>query len=183
TSLALKIASININSLLQPNKQLALSEILNNVFFKILGISETHLSTKEGNFLNKHIQNYKSFWSSYKNIHQAGVGIFIQQNIAKYIARTHNYNGHIVGLDLHFKNQPIRLLQIYIPTLEKKQLRKEIQEKIISLIQNTTYKTIIMGDFNGIPNARIDRNSPKKILIPELQLIKYLISHQLKDSY
>jgi len=61
TSLALKIASININSLLQPNKQLALSEILNNVSFEILGISETHLSTKEGNFLNKHIQNYKSF--------------------------------------------------------------------------------------------------------------------------
>ena len=40
-----------------------------------------------------------------------------------------------------------------------------------------------MGDFNGIPNARIDRNSPKKISIPELQLIKYLISHQFKDSY
>src|SRR5207253_1418686 len=76
TSLLLKIASININSLLQPNKQLTITETLNNNSYEILGISETYLSTKEGVFLNKNIKNYMSYWSSYSNSLQAGVGIF-----------------------------------------------------------------------------------------------------------
>src|SRR5205814_538321 len=60
---------------------------------------------------------------------------------------------------------------------------KDIQEYLILLLQHLTYKIIIMGDFNGVPNARLDRNPSKKTSIPELQLIKYLISHQYKDIY
>ena len=157
--------------------------MLNNNSFDILGLSETHLSTKEGNFFKNQTPNYNSFWSSFTQPHQAGVGIFIHQQIAKHIARTHNYKGHIIGLDLHFKNLQIRLLQIYIPTSEKKQLCKEIQEQIILLTQNPNYKIIIMGDFNGISNSRSDRLPPKKTSIPELQLIKYLQSQQFKDIY
>ena len=40
-----------------------------------------------------------------------------------------------------------------------------------------------MGDFNGVPNPRIDRLPSKKSSIPESQLIKYLISFQFKDTY
>jgi len=40
-----------------------------------------------------------------------------------------------------------------------------------------------MGDLNGVPNPRIDHSPPKKTSIPELQLIKYLQSHQFKDIY
>ena len=121
--------------------------------------------------------------SFYSNTNQAGVSIFIHKNISKYITRTHNYNGHVVGLDLHFKNLSLRLLQIYIPTAEKKQLCKDVQEYIISLLQNPNYKVIIMGDFNSVPNPRIDHLPPKKTSIPELQLTKFLISHQYKDLY
>ena len=183
TSLPIKIASLNINSLAQSNKKLSISEILNNNTFEILGLSETHLSTKEGKFFNNQIPNYTSFWSSYSSPHQAGVGIFIHHNIAKHIARSHNYKGHIIGLDFHFKNLAIRLLQVYIPTHEKKQLRKDIQEHIITLSQNSNYKLIIMGDFNSVPNPRLDRFPSKKSSIPESQLIKYLQSQQYKDIY
>ena len=182
-SISIKIASLNINGLTQPNKKLSISEILNNNSFEILGLSETHFSTKEGKFFNNQIPNYTSFWSSYSSPHQAGVGIFIHHSIAKHIARSHNYKGHIIGLDLHFKNLAIRLLQIYIPTQEKKQLRRDIQEHIISLTQNSKYKLIIMGDFNSVPNPRLDRLPPKKSSIPESQLIKYLQSQQYKDIY
>ena len=163
-SIPIKIASLNINGLRQPNKKLSLSDMLNNNSFDILGLSETHLSTKEGNFFKNQTPNYNSFWSSFTQPHQAGVGIFIYQRIAKHIARTHNYKGHIIGLDLHFKNLQIRLLQIYIPTSEKKQLCKEIQEQIILLTQNPNYKIIIMGDLNGVPNPRSDRLPSKKNL-------------------
>ena len=182
-SIPIKIASLNTNGLLQPTKKLLIEETLNQKQYDILGLLETHLTQKDGKFLNNKIKNYTSFWSSFSNPHQAGVGIFIHNKISKYVARIHNFNGHIIGLDLHFKNTPIRLLQIYIPTTEKKQLRKEIQEQIITMCQNTKYRYIIMGDFNSVPNPRIDRSPSKKTSIPETQLIKYLISHQYKDIY
>ena len=40
-----------------------------------------------------------------------------------------------------------------------------------------------MGDFNSVPNPRIDHLPLKKSSIPESQLIKYLISFQFKDIY
>src|SRR5260363_387208 len=182
-SIPIKIASLNINGLTQPNKKLSILEALNNNSFEILGLSETHLSIKERKFFNNQIPNYTSFWSSYSSPHQAGVGIFIHHKIAKYIACTHNYNSLVIGLDLHFKNLAIHLLQIYVPTQEKKQLRKDIQEHIISLAQNSNYKLIIIGDFNSVPNPRLDRSLAKKFSIPEFQLIKFLYSHQCKDIY
>ena len=61
TLLPIKIASININSLLRPNKKLIITEALNNNTYDILGLSETHLSTKEGKIFNNQINNYQSF--------------------------------------------------------------------------------------------------------------------------
>src|ERR1041384_1572563 len=40
-----------------------------------------------------------------------------------------------------------------------------------------------MGDFNSVPNPRLDRFPPKKSSILESQLIKYLQSQQYKDIY
>src|ERR1043165_90799 len=182
-SIPIKIGSLNINGLLQHSKKISLIDIINQHNFDIFGISETHLNPKEGKFFNQNLQNHNSFWSSYENPHQAGVGIFIHKKISKYIARTHNYNGHIIGLDLHFKHNSIRILQIYLPTSEKKQLHAKIQEQIILLCNNSNYQIIMLGDFNSVPNPRQDRNSPKNTSIPESQILKYLISHQFKDIY
>ena len=182
-SIPIKIGSLNINGLLQHSKKISLIDIINQHNFDIFGISESHLTPKEGKFINKNLQNYNSFWSSYENPYQAGVGIFIHKRISKYIAKSHNYNGHIIGLDLHFKHNSIRILQIYLPTSEKKQLRAKIQEQIILLCNNSNYQHIILCDFNSIPNPHQDRNPPKNTSIPESQILKYLISHQFKDIY
>jgi exonuclease III len=183
TSIPIKIGTININGLQQSNKKLSLIDFLQNNNFEIFGLSETHISVKDGKFFNNQINNYVSFWSSYSNTSQAGVGILVRKNISKYIARSHNYQGHVIGLDFNFKNTPTRLIQIYNPTYEKKELRKEVLDYIISLTQNTKYKIIIMGDFNSVPNPRINHLPSKKSSISESQLIKYLISFQFKDIY
>ncbi|CAG8818171.1 17020_t:CDS:1, partial [Cetraspora pellucida] len=96
---------------------------------------------------------------------------------------THNYNGHIIGLDLHFKHNSIRILQIYLSTSEKKQLHAKIQEQIILLCNNSNYQLIILSDFNSVPNPHQDRNPSKNTSIPESQILKCLISHQFKDIY
>src|SRR6185295_14576102 len=173
----------NINGLLQHSKKLSLIDIINQHNFDLFGLSETHLTSKEGKYINKDLQNYNSFWSSYENSHQAGVGIFIYNRISKYVSKTYNYNGHIIDLDLHFKHNSICILQIYLSIAEKKQLRFEIQEQIIQLCNNSNYQLIILGDFNSVPNPRLDRNPPKNTSIPESQILKYLISHQFKDIY
>ncbi|CAG8836684.1 2628_t:CDS:1, partial [Cetraspora pellucida] len=82
-----------------------------------------------------------------------------------------------------FKHNSIRILQIYLPTVEKKQLRSEIQEQIIQLCNNSIYQLIILGNFNSVPNPHLNRNPPKNTSIPESQILKYLISHQFKDIY
>src|SRR5260363_306947 len=51
-SIPIKIASLIINGLIQPNKKLSILEALNNNSFEILGLSETHLLIKEGKFFN-----------------------------------------------------------------------------------------------------------------------------------
>ena len=61
--------------------KLLIEEILNNNTYDIFGLSETHISSKEEKFLNNRIKNYISYWSSYSNPHQAGVGLFIHKNI------------------------------------------------------------------------------------------------------
>ena len=92
TAIPIKIGSVNINGLSQPNKKLSLIELLQENNFEIFGLSETHLSSKEGKILNSQIQNYTSFWSSYTNPYQAGVGIFVYKKISKYIAKSYDYN-------------------------------------------------------------------------------------------
>src|SRR6185295_17021625 len=111
-SIPIKIGSLNINGLLQYSKKLSLIDIINQHNFDIFELSETYLTSKERKYINKDLQNYNSFWSSYKNSHQAGVGIFIHNRISKYVARIHNYNGHIIGLNLHFKHNSIHIFQI-----------------------------------------------------------------------
>ena len=58
TSLPINIVSININSLLQPNKKLIITEALNNTTYDILGFFKTHLLIKEVKILNNQINNY-----------------------------------------------------------------------------------------------------------------------------
>jgi exonuclease III len=182
--LSLKISSVNVNGLTSSSKQLLLYNTISKLQFHIIGISETHLSTKEAKFssLSRKLNNYTSFWSPSIN-RRAGVGIYIHNNISKNIARTRDFKGHAICIDLHFLNNKIRLIQLYFPTSEKKLLRKEVHNKILEWCQETEYKIIITGDFNNVPAPNIDRKPPKKSSHPESHLIRYLKTHQFIDTF
>ena len=57
---------------------------------------------------------------------------------------------------MHFRHNSIRIIQVYFSTTKKKKLKKEIHDKIISLIQQTQFKVILIGDFNSVPNPKIN---------------------------
>ena len=143
---------------------------------EIFGLSETHLKVKDAKFLNlsKNLTNYSNYWSESPNSRQGGVGIYLHNNISKFVSKVQEYKGYILSIDLSFNLTPIRLIQTYFPTQEKQKLRKEIYNQLILLIQNTNKKIILMGNLNSTPNPKIDHSPSKKLHLSESQLIKFL---------
>jgi exonuclease III/ribonuclease HI len=173
---SLKICSLNTNGLSSYSKQTLIHNFIIESNTQIFGLSETHLKKKDAKFLelSKGLTNYTNYWSEASNFRQGGVGIYVHNNISKFISKVYEYEGYILSIDFSFQTSPIRLIQIYFPTQEKHKLRKEIFNQITSLIQSTNKKIILMGDLNSTPNPKIDRLPPKKSHLPESQLIKFL---------
>ncbi|CAG8803914.1 2928_t:CDS:1, partial [Gigaspora rosea] len=59
----------------------------------------------------------------------------------------------------------------------KNTTKKDVLKQINTFIQTSKYKIILIGDFNSTPNLKLDRYPPKKISLPESQLIKTLKPH------
>ena len=164
----LKIHSLNTNGLLEDYKQLSLIDYITENQIDIFGISETHLNLKEAKYstLSKNLTNYQKFWAPC--IHRrGGVGIIIHKQLAKHVGKIQTFKNFLIEIDLYFKNNHIKLIQIYFPTQEKKQQRKEILTYLTLILNATIYKTIIMGDLNGTPDPKIDRLPAKKYNSPE----------------
>src|ERR1043165_22088 len=159
---SIKIHSLNINGLLDNFKQLSLIDLISENQIDIFGISETHLSTKEAKFstLSQKLTNYKCFWTP-SNVRQGGVGIIIHKSLAKHIGKIQIYKNFILEIDIFLKNLHIKLIQLYFPTQEKKQLRKDILSYLTPILNKDNFKTLLMGDLNGVPNPKLDRLPPK----------------------
>jgi exonuclease III len=181
---SIKIHSLNVNGLLDNYKQLSLIDYISENQIDIFGISETHLSTKEAKFstLSKKLTNYKSFWTP-SNARQSGVGILIHKSLAKHIGKIQTYKNFLIEIDIFLKNLHVKLIQIYFPTQEKKQLRKDILSYLTPILNKTNYKIILMGDLNGVPNPKLDRIPQKNSNTPEHSLLKLLKSLQFYDTY
>src|SRR6185295_1728796 len=145
---------------------------------------ETHLSIKEAKFstLSQKLTNYKCFWTP-SNVRQGGVGIIIHKSLAKHIGKIQIYKNFILEIDIFLKNLHIKLIQLYFPTQEKKQLRKDILSYLTPILNQNNFKIILMVDLNGVPNPKLDRLPPKSSNIPEHSLLKLLKSLQFYDTY
>jgi hypothetical protein len=133
----IKIHTLNTNGLTTNSKQLLLYNYITENNIDIFGLSETHISEKEGKLLplTQSLSNYSNYWSSPNTTRKGGVGIYIHTKLSKYIGCIQEYYGHIICLDIFLPNNPLRIIQIYFPTQEKKQLKTEITNQIIKLIQ------------------------------------------------
>ena len=174
---SIKIHSLNVNGLLDNFKQLSLIDFISENQIDIFGISETHLSNKEAKFssLSQKLSNYKCFWTL-ANARQGGVGIIIHKSLAKHIGKIQTYKNFLLEIDIFLKNLHIKLIQLYFPTQEKKQLRKDILSYLMPTLNKTNYRIILMGDLNGVPNPKLNRLPPKNTNTPEHSLLKLLKS-------
>ena len=120
--------------------------------------------------LSKNLTNYQKFWALCGN-RQGGIGIIIHNQIAKHIGKIQTFKNFLIEIDLYFKNNHIKLIQIYYPTQEKKQQWKEILTYLTPILNTTNYKIIIISDLNSTSNPKVDRLPTKKHNSPENQLL------------
>src|SRR4051812_14588420 len=152
-----KIASSNVSGLCETAKQNQIMTFIETHKINIMGLSETKLSSRAAEFINKNSNSYISWWNcDDKNKDGTGVGIVMDKHTAKFIQKVSgekDYRGRLLYVDLYMKgHSKLRVIQTYIHAnnIEKQQtliLYSKILE-IIDQVQQNNFKIIIMGDFN-----------------------------------
>ena len=152
-----KIASSNVSGLCEATKQKQIMTFIETHKINIMGLSETKLSSRAAEFINKHPSPYISWWNcDDKNKDGTGVGIIMDKHTSKFVQKVSgekDYKGRILYVDLYMKgHSKLRVIQTYIHANNiEKQQTLILYEKILKIIdqaQQNDFKIIIMGDFN-----------------------------------
>ena len=201
----LKIGSFNMRGANAPGKMESLCLWGELEDMDIIGVQETNLtkaatrglfqSDKEGRFTDKH-ETYILFWecgqnSKKKTAHLgSGVGIAIKKPWAAHVIRRVTFAGRGISIDMSFRTGfRLRVINCYIPS--DKIISKEEIEKLDKWIKSESsdanrllYSVVVMGDFNGVMNPKIDRKSEtRKSSNPETDLLQWISVQPLYDTY
>jgi exonuclease III len=187
----LNIATLNVNGVNDIQKQVTVLEELHKEEYSIIGISETHMTERElkYSFLHANLGSYRAYWAGDEadvNEHRkGGVGIILYNTVAKHLIRVQKVNNHLISIVLYFKKLKVNIVQLYMPTKEKKQKRSRIENKISQIIKDDSdnkVTTIIMGDFNMVSNPKIDRTPARKDNKSEAKLLIRLEEANFVDT-
>lgn len=162
----MKIATWNVNTLnkeeqrkrtLDEEKLFQITKIMMAKKIDILGIGETHLP-EHGVKNLKLVDNYgrvKNYYFYYSNNSRRknGVAIIVNKDIKKIIKNFRPYSDRICLLQLRTSPVNINIIQVYVPTSDKKYDKEidNIYQAIKKMIKMTKKQdiNIIMGDFNA----------------------------------
>ena len=176
------IVSLNVRGLRDNNKRCEMFKFFKREKFDIICIQETH-SQKEDEWL------WKKQWGEKNEIifshgenNSKGVSILINRN--KYIQvtqRLQDNEGRYCIAEIGYKNKQFVLVNIYGPNED----RPEFFISLFELIQK--YKStelMIMGDFNMVLNAQLDRMDGKQYSPKSLTVLKEIMeSFELADIW
>ena len=152
-----KIASSNVSGFCEITKQKQVMTFIETHKINIMGLSETKLSSRAAEFINKNPSPYTSWWNcDDRNKEGTGVGIIMNKHTAKFVQKVScekDYKGRLLYIDLYMKgHSKLRIIQTYIHAnnIEKQQtllLYSKILE-IIDQARQNDFNIIVMGDFN-----------------------------------
>jgi exonuclease III len=153
----------------------------------ILGLAETNISKKEGFFIAKDLDKYRSFWSDSNATKKkgSGVGILVEERWERHLGQIDRVNEYMIVANFIFKQLELMVIMIYMPPNNKEEQRR-IQRAIIERYIKRTYRTqiVIMGDLNCIVDPELDRSSILKYSsFKKEPIIKWLIGQNFKDSF
>ena len=132
---------------------------------------------------------YKSWWSHGTNNLGQGVGISLENNLAKRTFKIQEWEGRIIAIDLAFPHKKyIRIIGVYYPTGNNPH-KQTVYGKVNNLITEAltqNWHIIVAGDFNGTPNPVLDKHSPNhqwQKSTPSNKIIQCLTNHSFIDSF
>jgi hypothetical protein len=194
----IKMGTINIQKGFQHKKEdlinfcldrsyhiLALTEIgkTNNPISKPHNTISSHQNTNTDIKQIYHTYTYNSP-SNYNN----GVGIILNNHIAKHVVKVEGFLDRILILSLCFqKNINIKIILIYLPANSKDYIITEKCNTIIKQQINMTirqnHQIILLGDFNiDIKTIKTNKTSGDKNWKFKKELITYINSQHLIDN-
>jgi ribonuclease HI len=181
----------NVHNLYSHNKQ---AQIINYVLDKkpeILGLTETWHQN------DRSLENWIQF-SEIKNEYYLigdgtssrnlgkGIVMILKKSIKPYIVKVKKITSRLIALNLKINGKEILIMIVNMPhrsndnnTYEQVQL--EIRNIINS--QNEFTNIIIMGDWNATMNPSIDRDSQNSSTLPEMQLLREMVSGELNHTF
>ncbi|RHZ79430.1 hypothetical protein Glove_146g4 [Diversispora epigaea] len=168
-----KIVTQNINRLNDKLKQNKWWDFCMKMQFDIVLLTETRLKEKTTKYTflenkihakQRNLPYYECYWASGKReTREAGVGFMIRDDLAKHVYKVEQYHDRGISLQLSFWGKiTLYLIGIYeyANKMERVKSGKALTSWIGKQISNANQKhhaAIILGDFNGVANPKLDR--------------------------
>jgi len=113
----LKIASFNVNGLLNPTKRKAIFDYLRTILATIFLLQETHsLVQFEQAWANEWKLSQSIFHSSHENKHQSGVATLVN-SMQLYMEKVSNdLNGRTLHVKIFYNSEILNITNIYAPS-------------------------------------------------------------------
>ncbi len=183
----IKIAVHNINGLKGNRHKIEpIVERIEKNEYDIIGIVETNITNREGQFIVKQRSSLNSFWSNAEEGKNkgSGVGIIVSDKWAKHIGQIRKHNGYLIEVHFFFKQLEIVVFTVYIAPndqMKRKEAQRIIMKEIAQKKQNMHF--IIMGDFNHIMQPNLDRSNSNNNNYKKLPLHGWMLKQDFIDTF
>jgi exonuclease III len=151
---SLSVVSLNVDGMRDPKRRSLMFDYLNRYEYDIALLQDTRiLNNRECMQWNAECR-CRGFWSV-GTVHSRGVGILIRDP-AKFecISFDVDFDGRVCFCDLTFNGTPLRVVNIYAPTVGTDRLNflSQLDKYLL-----TRRKVIMGGDFNLVLDIAMDR--------------------------
>jgi exonuclease III len=183
----LKIACHNINGLKGNRYKIeSIAERIESEGYDIIGLVETNISEKEGQYIVNQDSIINSFWTSAEEGKSkgSGVGVLVNRKWAKHIGQVKKHNGYLLELHFFFRQMEIVVFIVYIAP-NSQQRRKEVQRVIMREIaqRRPNMYFVVMGDFNHVIDPELDKSNSSNKNYKKLSLHRWLKKQDFVDTF
>ncbi|CAG8698459.1 989_t:CDS:2, partial [Dentiscutata erythropus] len=145
---------------------------------------------KSSNTIIDNTKTYHTWWASKETRGSgSGVGIMVCSDIAQHVYKIDRFEARAICLYLSFNGKcTVQLIATYAPTQqpkyrnEIKELNKWLTNKLGEALSKDMI-SIVLGDWNAVPNPKKDRFSDKKSILPESIILKSIIEMGYEDCH
>ena len=164
--------------------------------YDLIALQETNMNSGAKKAAS-HIKQeaYKFWWVNGKESKTKGrgVGMLMSNWMWVHAGRTSTCGSRGQARDFNFKGSlKLRVINCYVPSIDRtnREKEKEINELTVWLKEEywsakaERREVIVLGDFNGVNDPRIDRrNSARNSNNPETDILKWLRTEQIHDIF